>query len=87
MIDQIFQKEVMLTKQKCDNCHYWYCKDIGFEFEPYLCNGCHDLQRKAIDFNDIATVSVKAIYFCHMSKDDAIRIMNNSNLNDKSSVL
>ena len=26
-----------------DICHYWYFKDIGFKYEPYLCNGCHDL--------------------------------------------
>ena len=19
-------------------CHYWYFKDIGYTFEPYLCN-------------------------------------------------
>ena len=25
----------------CDICHYWYFKDIGFKYEPYLCNGCH----------------------------------------------
>ena len=24
-------------------CHYWYYKDIGFKYEPCLCNGCHDL--------------------------------------------
>ena len=27
--------------KECDICHYWYFKDIGFKFEPYLCNGCH----------------------------------------------
>ena len=26
-----------------DVCHYWYFKDIGFKYEKYLCNGCHDL--------------------------------------------
>ena len=26
-----------------DICHYWYFKDIGFKYEPYLCNGPHDL--------------------------------------------
>ena len=29
--------------EKCDICHYWYFKDIGFKYEKYLCNGCHDL--------------------------------------------
>ena len=41
--------------------------------------------RKAIDFNDVSIVSVKGsdyrIHFWYMSKDDAINIMNNSNLN------
>ena len=23
-------------------CHYWYFKDIGFRYQPYVCNGCHD---------------------------------------------
>ena len=41
--------------------------------------------RKAIDFDDVSIVSVKGsdyrIHFWYMSKDDAINIMNNSNLN------
>ena len=24
-------------------CHYWYFKDIGHKYEPYVCNSCHDL--------------------------------------------
>ena len=57
----------------------------------YLCNGCHDLMQKAISFNDVATVYVKGFsyrtHFWYMSKDDAISIMNNSNLDDKNGVL
>ena len=72
-------------------CHYWYFKDIGFKYEPYLCNGCHDLMQKATNFNDIAMVYVKEnayrIHFWYMNKDDAISIMKNSNLVDKNSVL
>ena len=30
-----------------DICHFWYFKDIGFKYETYLCNGCHDLMQKA----------------------------------------
>ena len=32
--------------KECDICHYWNFKDIGFKYEPYLCNGCHDLMKK-----------------------------------------
>ena len=62
----------------------WCFKDIGFKYEPYLCNGCHDLMQKAIEFNDVAIVSVKwseyRNHFWYISKDDAINIMKNSNL-------
>ena len=29
--------------KECDICHDWYFKDIGFKYDPYFCNGCHDL--------------------------------------------
>ena len=77
--------------KECDICHYWYFKDIGFKCEPYICNGCHDLIQKAISFNNIAIVYVKEnaywINFWYMSKDDAINIVNDSNLVDKRGVL
>ena len=69
--------------KECDICHYWCFKDIGFKYEPYLCNGCHDLMQKAMSFNDVAV----RINFWYMSKDEAINIMNGSNLIDKSGAL
>ena len=79
------------ASKECDICHYWYFKDIGFKYEPYICNDCHDLMQKAMSFNDIAIVYVKGcayrIHFWYMSKDDATTIMNNSNLVDKKDVL
>ena len=53
--------------------------------------GCHDLMQKAVGFNNIAIVYIKGsayrINFWYMSKDDAINIMNGSNLVDKRGVL
>ena len=90
----MFQKELISIKQmyqKCKICHYSYFKDIGFKYELYLCNGCHSLMQKAIIFNDIAIIYVKGsayrIHFWYMRKDDAISIMNYSNLLDKMGVL
>ena len=46
-------------------------KDTGFTYEPYLCNGCHDLMQKAMSFNDVAIVYVKGsayrIHFWYMT--------------------
>ena len=47
--------------------------------------------QKAISFNNLAIVYVKGnayrIHFWHMGKDDAINIMNGSDLFDKKGVL
>ena len=76
--------------KECDICHYWYFKDIGFNYDPYLCNGCHNLMQKAMSFNNVAVVYVKGsayrINFWYMSKNDAINIMNASYLVDKRGV-
>ena len=45
--------------KECDICHYWYFLDKNVNYESYLCNGCHDLMQKAINFNDFAIVSIK----------------------------
>ena len=46
------------ASKECDICHYWYFLDKSFNCEPYLCNGCHDLMQKAMNFNDVAIVSI-----------------------------
>ena len=79
------------ASKECDICHYWYFEEIGFKYEPYLCNSCHDLMQKAMSFDDVAIVYVKEsaykIHFWHMSKNNAISIMNNFNFVDKKGVL
>ena len=79
------------ASKECKICHYWYFMDIGFKYESYLCNDCHDLMQKTISFYDVVIVYVKEsayrIHFWYMSKDDTINIMNNSSLIDKIGVL
>ena len=79
----------MLIKQICQKNVIFVT--IGFKYERYLCNDCHDLMQKAMSFNNIAIVYVKGnaygIHFWHMSKGDAIIIMNSSNLIDKRGIL
>ena len=77
--------------KECDICHYWYFLDKNVTYQPHLCNGCHDLIQKAMSFNNVSIVSIKGsdyrIHFWYMSKDDAIGIMHNSNLIDKTGSL
>ena len=68
-------------------CHYWYFKDVGFKFEPHVCNKCHNGLMTAHDLKIIAILDVKGIDFRCMlwgiSKDEAVNRLNNSMLEDK----
>ena len=79
------------VSKECHICHYWHFLGKGFEFEPYVCNDCHDVMQKAINFSDVAIISVKGsdyrIYFWNMRKDDAMSNLKNFNLNEKSKLL
>ena len=76
--------------KECDIFHYWCFKNIGFKYEKHICSGCHNLMQKVMSFNNVAIIYVKEnayrINFWYMSKDNAINIMNGSNLVDKRGV-
>ena len=75
------------ASKKGDISRYWHFLDKNFNYEKYICNGCHDLMQTAMDFNVVTIISIKGfdytIHFRYMSKGDAINIMNNSSLNEK----
>ena len=77
--------------KECGIFNDWYFLDKNFKYDPDLCNGCHDLMPKAMNFNDVAIVSIKEndfrIRFWYMSRDDTISIMNAIPLNEKTALL
>ena len=68
-------------------CHYWYFKDVGFTFEPHICNKCHDVLMTAYELKNIAILNVKGADFkCILSginRDEAVNRLNNSVLENK----
>ena len=95
MTELIFQKALIQIKQVHQNnvifAIFGIFLDKNFNYDPYLCNGCHDLMQKAMSFKNVAIVSIKGnnyrIHFSCISKNDAIALMTNSNLIDKNGVL
>ena len=67
---------------ECMICHYWYFKDIGFKYQPYVCNGCHDFSMIVQNLDDFLILRKKSVdYRCcvvNMSKKDAVSLLNNS---------
>ena len=68
-------------------CHYWYFQDIGYKFEPYFCNGCHDISMMIYYLDDFMILNIKDVdYRCYvfkMSMGDVINMLNNSVLDNK----
>ena len=65
----MFLKGLTLIKQseskECMLCHYWYFKNVGFKFEPHVCNKCHDVLMTAYELKDIAILTAKGVdYRC-----------------------
>ena len=53
------------ASKECDICYYWYFKDVGFKYEPYICNGCHDISMMAYELKNIVMLNVKGVdYIC-----------------------
>ena len=81
MSDLFFKKTTNI------NHKFSYFLDRGFKYELYLCNGCHDLMQKAMNFNDVAIVSIKGndyrIRFWYVSKDGERNIMKSSYSKEK----
>ena len=72
---------------KCVISHYWYFKDIGFKYQPYVCNGCHDFSVIVQKLEGYVILKVKGVdYRCcvvNMNKKDAVGLLNNSVLDNK----
>ena len=48
-------------------CHYWYFKDIGYKYQPRVCNGCHHLSMVVSDLRDFMILNIKVVdYRCYV---------------------
>ena len=53
------------ASKECILCHFWYFKDVGYKFEPHVCNGCHNVLMTAYELKTIAILNVKGVdYRC-----------------------
>ena len=73
--------------KECNICHYWYFLDKGFNFQPHVCNGCHDLLMMTMSLDDTANLNIKGGDYCciisRISKSGDINLMQNIDLTEK----
>ena len=52
---------------ECMICHCWYFKDIEINYQPYVCNKCHDLSMVVKDLKDLLILKIKGVdYRCYV---------------------
>ena len=75
------------ASKECDICHCCYLLNSSFQFQPNVCNRCHDLLMMSINLSDIAILNIKGSdYHCIISlisKKDSIKFMQNADLTEK----
>ena len=75
--------------KECDVCHYWYF--LNYKFQSNVCNRCHDLLMMSVNLSDIAILNIKGSdYHCIctvISRNEAIYLLQNANLTEKSGTL
>ena len=76
------------ASQECDICHYWYFLNYSLKFQPNVCNRCHDLLVMSVNLSEIAILKIKSSdYHCIISlisKNEAIKLLQNADLTEKS---
>ena len=79
------------NSRECSFCHYYYCLDINFNYQKYLCDGCHDMSMKANSKQNLAIFysdsNAYRINFTFMNLNEATYLLNNSNKNSKNGTL
>ena len=67
-------------------CHYLLFSH-GFNFQNYVCNGCHDLTTLSVNISDIAIIIVKNVNYCcilhNIMNSEATNLLENSILEDR----
>ena len=61
-------------------CNHYYFKD-KFDYQPYVCNKCHDFSMTVIDL-EIKDNDYR-VYVSNIDKKEAMIILKKSNLDDK----
>ena len=63
---------------KCMVCNHYYFKD-KFDYQPYVCNKCHDFSMTVMDLSDFFVLNIKGddyrVYISNINKKEAMIIL------------
>ena len=72
-------KECNETSRQCSLCKFYYFLNKNFNYQKYLCCGCHDISMKATSMQNLAIIYHKEnayrVNFVFMSKNDGFNLI------------
>ena len=79
------------TSRQCSLCKFYFFLNKNFNYQTYLCDGCHDISTKATSIQNLAIIyhegNAYRVNFVFMSINDAFNLIKYSNIIDKKGVL
>ena len=72
--------------KECDICYFYLFKNRNFLYQPYVCNGCHDISLRAITLTDIKIITVNSVYdrvVSNKTYDECCHLLESNSLTDK----
>ena len=81
----------ILTSKKCYLCGYLYFINKNFNYQKYMCNGCHDMSTKSNSIHNLRigynNGNAYRINFAFMFKNNALNLIKNAVIIDKKGTL
>ena len=81
----------ILTSKECYLGGYLYFINKKFNYQKYMCNGCHDMSTKAISMHNLCigynNPNVYRSNFVFMCKSDALNLIKSAVIIDKKGTL
>ena len=79
------------TLRKCGLCQYYYFINKNFNYQRYLCDGCHDMSVKALSMQHLTVIyhdgHAYRVNDVLMSRNGAFNLIKNSIIIDKKGTL
>ena len=77
------------SSTKCNLCQYYYFVNRNFNYQRYLCDGCH-MSVKAVSMQHLTIIyhsgNAYRVNYMFMSRNDAFNVRKNSIIIDKKGV-
>ena len=70
----------------CDICHFYFFKNRNFNYQPHVCDNCHDAALRAQSITDLKIITIKKGTYrvvSNISYNEITGLLETSDLNEK----